>query len=77
MPQLIEIESEEDCIKVVGILSEEDESYSSNAPNLFLITKRAVRLLRTKGVRFRIWGEPEKKENINKVNDDRKAESNE
>lgn len=60
MPCVIEFASREDRLRAIDILFDEDESYSGVPPSRFLVTKKAVQLLRAQGVQFRVWGEPGK-----------------
>ncbi len=62
MPQLIQIDFDEDRLRAIDLLDEADETYSGVPPRCFLLSNAAVRLLQRRGIRFRVVGGEEREE---------------
>lgn len=56
MPQLVQIDVEENRLRAIDLLDEADETYSGAPPRCFLLSNAAVRLLERRGIRLRVVG---------------------
>jgi len=59
---IVQFERHEDHVRAVGILSEAEETYHGVTRATILVSNAAVRMLRARGIPFRVIGEEARRE---------------
>ena len=62
MPAVIQFDHDEDRLRALEALDEADETYQGMPERRFLVSAAAVAMLRSRGIRVRVVGQPAREE---------------